>query len=81
MLKIGVIGLGNIAQKAYLPVMAGMQDQVEWILCTRNNEKLQYLQQRYGFKKVVHSVTDLLELAPTAVFIHTPTETHAQLIE
>lgn len=29
MLKIGVIGLGNIAQKAYLPVMAAMQDQYE----------------------------------------------------
>ena len=39
-MKIGVIGLGDIAQKAYLPVMVEMQDEVEWHLCSRNGETL-----------------------------------------
>lgn len=81
MLKIGVVGLGNIAQKAYLPVMAAMQDQVQWVLCTRDPEKLAHLQAKYGFTEAVSSVTALLALQPDAVFIHTPTATHAQLIK
>ncbi|WPP09786.1 hypothetical protein SIN07_02710 [Pediococcus inopinatus] len=44
MKKIDVMGLGNIAQKAYLPVMASLQDQYEWHFCTRNDEKRRKLQ-------------------------------------
>ncbi|WP_261806602.1 Gfo/Idh/MocA family protein [Lapidilactobacillus luobeiensis] len=80
MLKIGVIGLGNIAQKAYLPVMAGLQDQAQWILCTRDELKLNQLQRRYGFDQAVPTVAELLALQPDAVFIHTPTATHGNLI-
>ncbi|WP_461218505.1 Gfo/Idh/MocA family protein [Lapidilactobacillus salsurivasis] len=80
MLKIGVIGLGNIAQKAYLPVMAGLQDQAQWLLCTRDEVKLNHLQARYGFTQAVTTVAALLELQPDAVFIHTPTATHGALI-
>ena len=40
-MKIGVIGLGNIAQKAYLPIMVEMQAEVEWHLCSRNKETLE----------------------------------------
>lgn len=39
MLKIGVIGLGDIAKKAYLPVFSGISN-VEFHLYTRNAEKL-----------------------------------------
>ncbi|MFC6171029.1 Gfo/Idh/MocA family protein [Loigolactobacillus jiayinensis] len=81
MLKIGVLGLGNIAQKAYLPVMARMQDQVEWVLCTRNVAKLQHLQQQYGFQHTAADLDALLAQKPTAIFIHTPTPTHAAYIE
>lgn len=80
MLKIGVVGLGNIAQKAYLPVMAAMQDKVEWILCTRNADKLAQLQQQYGFRRTASSVAELLAQQPTAIFLHTPTATHGSLI-
>lgn len=31
-MKIGVIGLGNIAQKAYLPSYIALQDQADFIL-------------------------------------------------
>lgn len=42
MLKIGVIGLGDIAQKAYLPVFAEKED-MEFHLYTRNHDKLKNL--------------------------------------
>ncbi len=81
MIKIGVVGLGGIAQKAYLPVMAEMQDQVEWILCTRNPVKLATLKQKYGFKNAVATVAELVAQQIDAVFIHTPTSTHAELVQ
>lgn len=81
MLKIGVFGLGNIAQKAYLPVMAQLQDQVDWILCTRDSVKLKRLQQKFGFKHTVSDFSALLAQQPAAIFIHTPTPTHAAYIK
>lgn len=40
-MKVAMIGLGDIAQKAYLPVLAQLPD-VELILCTRNQHTLQH---------------------------------------
>jgi len=78
MLNIGVLGLGNIAQKAYLPVYAGIRSQVNWQIQTRNPEKLTTLGQQYNFK----TTTDLAEQSDLdAVMIHTPTDTHYQLIK
>lgn len=81
MLKIGVLGLGNIAQKAYLPVMAAMQDQYEFHLTTRNPEKRQQLAAKYGFTQTHATLADLIAAKPAAVFVHTPTSTHAAIIK
>ncbi len=80
MLKIGVMGLGNIAQKAYLPTMAGTQTDVEWHLTTRNEEKGQALAAQYGFTHVHQTLAQLLAVKPDAVFVHTPTSTHEAII-
>ena len=81
MLKIGVIGLGNIAQKAYLPVMAAMQDQYEFHLTTRNPEKRAQLATMYGFQHTHATLKELMAVKPAAVFVHTPTDTHAAIIK
>ncbi|ETY75096.1 Gfo/Idh/MocA family protein [Lactiplantibacillus fabifermentans] len=81
MLKIGVMGLGNIAQKAYLPVMATMQDQYEFHLTTRNPEKRQQLAAEYGFTHTHADLDELIAAKPAAVFVHTPTATHAAIIK
>ena len=80
-LLIGVIGLGNIAQKAYLPVMATLQDQYEWHLTTRNAAKGQMLEQKYGFKNFHQTLDELIAVKPLAVFVHTPTSTHYAIIK
>ncbi|WP_235700295.1 Gfo/Idh/MocA family protein [Companilactobacillus paralimentarius] len=79
--KIGVIGLGNIAQKAYLPVMATLQDKYEWHLTTRNEAKGKMLEQKYGFKHFHQTLDQLIAEKPLAVFVHTPTKTHYQIIK
>lgn len=81
MKKIGVIGLGNIAQKAYLPVMATLQDQYEWHLTTRNEAKGEMLEQKYGFKHFHQTLDELIAEKPLAVFVHTPTKTHYEIIK
>ncbi|WP_208559187.1 Gfo/Idh/MocA family protein [Marinilactibacillus kalidii] len=82
-MKIGVIGLGTIAQKAYLPVMMTEHDEVEWHLSTRNEEKLNQLGKQYRIDAAqLHTDWEaLLEADMDAVFIHTPTPTHATIIE
>ncbi|APU70374.1 oxidoreductase [Companilactobacillus crustorum] len=79
--KIGVIGLGNIAQKAYLPVMATLQDQYEWHLTTRNKSKGKMLENKYGFKYFHQTLDELIAEKPLAVFVHTPTATHFAIIK
>jgi len=80
-MKVGIVGLGTIAQKAYLPVMAAMQEEVEWILCTRDQEKGRGLQNKYGFSDYVESVEELIERGVSGCFVHTPTETHYGIVK
>lgn len=79
--KIGVIGLGNIAQKAYLPVMATLQDKYEWHLTTRNIAKGEMLEKKYGFEHFHQTLDELIAEKPLAVFVHTPTQTHYEIIK
>lgn len=81
MLTIGVMGLGTIAQKAYLPVYAQMQDQVQWLLSTRDEDKLQQLSKQYGLAAAGNSLEALDAKQLDAVMIHTPTETHYQYVK
>ncbi|GEL14686.1 Gfo/Idh/MocA family protein [Pediococcus cellicola] len=81
MKKIGVMGLGNIAQKAYLPVMTKLQDTYEWHFCTRNAVKRTHLQHQYGITHGEADLEELLDQQPKAVFVHTPTETHYAIIK
>lgn len=78
-MKIGVLGLGNIAQKAYLPLYSKMQAEHDFILASRSPEKAIALQKKYGFSAVASSADDLLAQHIEACFIHTATSTHYAL--
>ncbi|EPC95610.1 dehydrogenase-like protein, partial [Lacticaseibacillus paracasei subsp. paracasei CNCM I-4649] len=81
MLTIGVMGLGTIAQKAYLPVYTQMQNQVHWVLSTRNDDKLQQLATQDGLAIAGTTLEDLDAQPLDAIMIHTPTETHYQYVK
>lgn len=81
MKKIGVIGLGGIAQKAYLPVMMTMSDEVDWHFYTRNQEKLAQIGKQYRVEKLYSIIEQLIESGITMAFVHTATETHGQIIK
>lgn len=79
-MKIGVIGLGNIAQKAYLPLYAALRDQGEFILTTRNQAVMTAIAQKYGFTGTVATVAELIDSPIEACFVHAATKVHGILV-
>ena len=80
MLKIGVIGLGDIAGKAYLPVLGSRAD-VELHLYTRDHEKLAQIGQQYRLQNLHSSLDSLLNSGLEGAFVHSATEAHFKLVE
>lgn len=78
MLNIGLVGIGRIAQKAYLPVMRSIGN-VKWYMCTRNREILQRESKLLGRCIPCETVEDLLNFDLDGVFIHVATEAHVQV--
>jgi virulence factor len=79
MLKVGVIGLGDIAQKAYLPVIATKD--VEIHLFTRDEKKRAVLGRQYRISHIHESIDSLVQAGVDAAFVHTSTGSHYQIVE
>ncbi|MCY6960578.1 Gfo/Idh/MocA family protein [Clostridium brassicae] len=79
-MKIGIVGIGNIAQKAYLPVIGTMEG-IELILCTRNQKILQNVSKKYRISKYVNAVEDLIKEGIDAAFVHATTDAHVKILE
>ncbi len=78
MTKIGVVGLGGIAQKAYLPILANLPD-VELIFQTRNESVLKNLMNKYHVTQGSTQLEDLIALKPDGVFVCAATEAHFEI--
>ncbi|WP_070963861.1 Gfo/Idh/MocA family protein [Vibrio sonorensis] len=79
-MKVAIVGLGDIAQKAYLPLMTQMEA-VEPIFCTRDAEVLARLQKQYRVDKGYTDYRRLIEAKPDAVMIHVATSAHCKIAE
>lgn len=79
-MRIGIIGLGSIAKKAYLPVMAN-RDDVEPVLCTRNTDTLYKISSMYRISERVQTVDELIKSGVRAAFVHAATEAHVEIVE
>ncbi|MFE7288276.1 Gfo/Idh/MocA family protein [Streptomyces noursei] len=80
-MKVGCIGLGDIARKAYLPVL-GARPGIELHLQTRNPAALQQAGDAYRLS-ASHLHTDLdslLAVSPDAVFVHAATVAHPEIV-
>ncbi|GGO54349.1 oxidoreductase [Streptomyces daqingensis] len=80
-MKIGVIGLGDIAQKAYLPLLAS-QPGLEPHLVTRTPAVLEAAGAAYRVP-VAHRHSDvesLLAVRPDAAFVHAATAAHPEIV-
>jgi virulence factor len=78
-LRVGVIGLGAVARKAYLPVLASRQD-LDIVLATRNLPVLEELGRQYRIANRVQTVEELIGAGVTAAFVHAATEAHGVIV-
>ena len=79
-MKIGIIGLGDIAKKAYLPVLSEKEG-IELVLCTRNKHTLHKLATKYRIQETAESIEELLTKGIDAAFVSTATEAHFTIAE
>ena len=77
-MRIALIGLGDIAQKAYLPLLAS-DERVTPLLCTRSPAVLDRLARQYRIAECFTELGDLLASRPDAVMIHAATAVHLEL--
>jgi virulence factor len=78
-MKFGVIGLGNIAQKAYLPVYSSMKD-IDFHFYTRNQQKLEALGNQFRFKNLHSELESLLNSGISGAFVHSSTSSHEEIV-
>jgi virulence factor len=76
--RVVVVGLGAIAEKAYLPVLGPRAD-LELVLCTRNDDRRRALAAAWHAPHAVARLDDAIALAPDAAFVHSSTESHADV--
>jgi virulence factor len=79
MVKLGIIGLGDIAKKAYLPVISKQED-VEFHIFTRNTNVLTDISKRYRFPHIHSSFSSLIDSGIKGAFVHSSTESHEDII-
>jgi virulence factor len=78
-MRIAMVGLGDIAQKAYLPIIATLSD-VEVVLCSRNGSQLTRLADRNRIRQFTTDIGELASMNIDAAFVHTATESHANVV-
>ena len=79
-MKIGIIGIGDIAKKAYLPVFSN-KGEIEFHVYTRDQEKLAQIGEKYRFKHLHESLDSLIKSGVKAAFVHTSTHSHYEIVK
>jgi virulence factor len=79
-MRVGIIGLGSIAKKAYLPVLTAMPG-VTPVLVARNPGTLAEVGAAYRAPDRFGSVQDAIGSGLDAALVHTPSQTHPEIVE
>jgi virulence factor len=79
-ISAAIIGLGGIAQKAYLPVLS-TREEVELLLFSRHPEGVAKIQEQYRIRRGTSRLEELLSWHPQVAFVLTPSATHRQVVE
>ena len=75
--RIGVLGVGAIAQLAHLPVLGKMRGVQVIALCDSDRPKARAIADRFGVRDVFTDIDDLLEVEDIdAVIVATPSHLH-----
>ncbi|MFC9330385.1 Gfo/Idh/MocA family protein [Kitasatospora sp. NPDC057015] len=80
LLPVAVIGLGDIAQKAYLPVLTALPG-LDLRLMTRDRAKLDRIGDAYRLDHRYTDLGDLIDSGVRAAFVHAATDQHVPIVE
>lgn len=78
-MRVALIGLGSIAQRAYLPVLTAL-DGIDLVLCSRDSDRLSQLGARYRVRELTQHLTDLSSKQIDAALVHAATEAHEDIV-
>jgi len=78
-MRIAIIGAGNIAEKAYFPLLSAWQNLDIIGFHSRSKETVDSVSKRWGFKNGTTDLNQILSLEPEAVFVINKTETHFEI--
>ncbi|WP_018755674.1 Gfo/Idh/MocA family protein [Paenibacillus terrigena] len=79
-LRIGMIGLGDIAQKVYLPLLSVHKDvEIAGVMST-TQATVDRMMRQYRLSFGTTRFEELIDRGLDAVFIHSPTESHYELV-
>ena len=79
--RIGIIGLGGMAQRAYLPVLNNLESVDLAVIMIRHAETVERLQTRYHIPNGVTDMADFLRQNLQAAVVLTPSPTHFELVQ
>jgi virulence factor len=78
--RVAMIGLGDIAEKAYLPVLSATSG-IDLLLCTRDRARLDRLGESHRVSERFTSVDEVIKAGVHAAFVHAATEAHVDIVE
>jgi virulence factor len=78
--RVVVIGLGDIAQKAYLPVLAA-EPGIELQLMARDRDRVDRIGEQYRLSRRHTSLESVLDAGVQAAFVHASTSAHVSIVE
>ncbi|OPA74617.1 dehydrogenase [Paenibacillus selenitireducens] len=79
-LRIGMIGLGDIAQKVYLPLLSTNSNiEIAGVMST-TQRTVDHMMQQYRLPFGTTNISQLFERNLDAMFIHSPTPSHYELV-
>ncbi|HEX6328618.1 MAG TPA: Gfo/Idh/MocA family oxidoreductase [Jiangellaceae bacterium] len=79
-MRIGIVGLGDIARKLYLPLLLDWPDIEVVGVMSRSPENVAQVGRRHRIKGLFTDLEELLAVRPDLVFVHAATTAHHEVV-
>lgn len=78
--RVGIVGLGSIASRVYLPLLCAHREVEVVGFASRRMETVEAYGEQYRVPNRFTDLRKLLALCPETIFVHSPTETHFDVV-
>lgn len=78
-MKVGMVGIGDIARKAYLPIL-GTRSDIELSIASRNEAVIHQVGEQYHINNRFTTLQELIASQIDVAFVHSATAVHAEML-